>query len=112
MKYHNIKTVYKGVKYDSKKEAERAYILDMLQRSGYISHLERQKVFELQPSFKAQGKTERAITYIADFYYFDIIKQKWVVEDVKSPITRQLPVFRIKKKLFLYKFTNILFLES
>jgi len=112
MKYYNKKTTYNGIVYDSKKEAKRAYELDILQRAGQISHLERQKTFELQPSFKAQGKIERAITYIADFYYYDNQKQKWVAEDVKSPMTKTLPIYRIKRKLFLYRFGDILFLET
>lgn len=112
MKYHNIKTFYKGVKYDSKKEARRAYELDLLQRSGLISSLELQKRIELQPSFKVNGKTERAITYLADFYYYDTVKKIWVVEDVKSSITRTLPVYRIKKKLLLYKYPDTVFIET
>lgn len=109
MKYHNTKTLYHGTVYDSKKEAKRAFELDMLQRAGCISHLERQKSFELQPSFKAQGKTERPIIYVADFYYFDNSKKKWVAEDTKGFRT---DVYKIKRKLFLYRFGDILFLES
>lgn len=111
-KYFNKKTIYKGTVYDSRKEAKRAYELEMLQRAGYISNLQKQVMFELQPSFKAQGKTERAITYLADFYYFDNQKNIWIAEDVKSPMTRTLPVYRIKKKLFLFKYKDILFIET
>ena len=108
-KYHNRKTFYKGVVYDSKKEAKRAYELEMLQRSGFICNLERQRRFELQQSFKIGGKTYRAITYVADFYYYDKTKQTWVVEDTKGFRTE---VYKIKKKLFLYKyFPEILFIE-
>lgn len=109
-KYFNHKTVYNGRVYDSKKEAKRAYELEMLQRAGLISNLEKQKVFELQPSFKINGKTERAITYLADFVY--IKDGKTIVEDVKSAITKSLPVFRIKKKMLLYKYPDIIFVES
>lgn len=112
MKYHNLKTFYKDVKYDSKKEARRAYELELLQRAGHISCLERQKKFELQPSFKIHGKIELAITYQADFYYYDNLKKIWVVEDVKSSITKTLPVYRIKKKLLLYKYQDVLFVET
>ena len=112
-KYHNIKTEYNGKIYDSRKEAKRAYELDMLQRAGFICNLTRQRTFELQPPFKNnQGKLEPAITYVADFFYFDKKKQCWIVEDVKSKITKTLPVYRIKKKMLEYRYPNILFRES
>lgn len=106
-KYFNHKTIYNGRVYDSKKEAKRAYELEMLQRAGLISNLEKQKVFELQPSFKINGKTERAITYLADFVY--IKDGKTIVEDTKGFKT---DVYKIKRKLLLYKYPDIIFVES
>lgn len=106
-KYFNHKTVYNGIVYDSKKEAKRAYELEMLQRAGLISNLEKQKVFELQPSFKINGKTERAITYLADFVY--IKDNKTIVEDTKGFKT---DVYKIKRKMLLYKYPDIIFVES
>ena len=108
-KYFNRKTLYNGKIYDSKKEAKRAYELEMLQRAGIISNLEKQKKFELQPSFKVNNKTIRQITYIADFYYYDNQKQYWVVEDTKGFKT---DTYKIKYKLFLYKYPDIVFIES
>jgi hypothetical protein len=99
-KYHNIKVEYNGIKYDSKKEKNRAIELEYLERTGIISNLERQVIFELQPKFKFLGKTIRAITYIADFVYIE--NGVKVVEDVKSPITRKNPVYKLKKKMMLY----------
>ena len=107
-KYFNKKTIYKGVVYDSKKEAKRAYELEMLQRAGHICNLERQRRFELQQSFKVANKTERAITYIADFYYYDNNKHTWVAEDTKGFRT---DVYKIKRKLFLCKYPEIRFVE-
>ena len=106
-KYFNHKTVYNGRVYDSKKEAKRAYELEMLQRAGLISNLEKQKVFELQPSFKINGKTERAITYLADFVY--IKDNKTIIEDTKGFKT---DVYKIKRKMLLYKYPDIIFVES
>ena len=103
-KYHNIKTIVNGIEFDSKKEARRYQDLLYLQKSGYIENLELQKPFELQPSFKKNGKTIRAITYIADFYYFDILENKWVVEDTKGVRT---DVYKLKKKLFEYKYPKL-----
>lgn len=108
-KYGNKRTVYNGKIYDSKKEARRAYELDILQRSGYICCLERQRRFELQQSFTVRGTTIRAITYIADFYYFDNQKKIWVAEDTKGYRTE---VYKLKRKLFLAKYPDILFIES
>ena len=108
-KYSNKKTSYKGIIYDSKKEAKRAYELDMMQRAGLIHNLERQKSFELQPSFKVNGKTVRAITYIADFVY--IKDGKTIVEDVKGSKKTLTEVYRIKKKLFLYRYPQYIFIE-
>lgn len=109
-KYYNKKTTYKGTIYDSKKEAIRAKELDILQRAGLICNLERQRPFELQPSFRVCGTAIRPITYVADFYYYDKTKQSWVVEDTKGFRTE---VYKLKKKMFLYKYSNeILFIES
>ena len=72
-----------------------------MQDAGLIRNLELQKKFVLQSSFKLNGKTRQKIVYIADFYYFDIKNGKWVVVDVKGFKTE---VYKIKKKLFEYKY--------
>lgn len=99
-KYGNQKVEVNGVKYDSKKEARRAEVLECFENVGEISNLERQKKFVLQPSFKFNGHTIREIAYVADFVYEKDGKQ--IVEDVKSPITRNNPVYKLKKKMMLY----------
>lgn len=110
-KYHNIKMEYNGVMYDSKKEAKRQYVLNMMERGGIIRDLERQKRFLLQEAFvNNKGEKIREISYIADFYYYDNERGSLVVEDVKSPATRT-DVYRIKKKLFEKKYPEILFFE-
>ena len=99
-KYGNQKVEVNGIKYDSKKEAKRASELESLERLGLIGKLERQKKFILQPSFKFLGKNIREISYVADFVYCE--NGRWVVEDVKSPITRKNHVYAIKKKMMMY----------
>ena len=99
-KYGNVKTEVNGVKYDSKKEAKRAQELEVQERLGLITNLERQKKFVLQPSFKFLGKTIREIAYVADFVYIENGVQ--VVEDVKSPATRKNPIYTLKKKMMMY----------
>ena len=85
MKYFNKKTTVDGIVFDSAKEAKRYNELKMLQKANIISELEMQKVFELQPSFNnCIGQHIRAITYIADFYYYDNEKKEYVVEDTKG----------------------------
>lgn len=102
-KYFNKKT--NG--YDSKKESKRAIELKLLERGKLISELKEQVVFELQPSFKCNGKTERAIKYVADFTYIKDGKQ--IVEDVKGYKTE---IYKLKRKMLLYKFPEIIFIES
>ena len=104
MKYGNTKTCFDGIVFDSKAEVERYMELRLLERAGEIKDLQRQTPFLLQPSFKKHGKTYREIKYIADFTYFDVRKGKNVVEDVKGYRTE---VFRLKKKLFEYKYPDL-----
>lgn len=103
-KYKNKKVVVDGIEFDSKKEAGRYKELKLLEKAGKIKDLELQKVFELIPSFKKNGKTYRKTTYKADFSYFDITEGKYKVEDVKGFKT---DVYKLKKKLFEYKFKEL-----
>lgn len=100
-KYRNKKTEYAGIRFDSKREAERYAELKLLEKAGEISHLELQPIIVLQEKFKYNGKTVRAITYRADFAYYDHAIEKAVIEDVKGMET---DVFKLKKKLFLKKY--------
>lgn len=55
--------------------------------------------FELQSSFTDnQGVKHRSINYVADFVYKE--GDKVVVEDLKSKITAENPVYRIKRNCF------------
>ena len=100
-KYGAVKTESNGRTYDSKKEAERASELKILEEAGVIKDLQEQPRFTLQESFKYQGKTERKIEYIADFQYEE--NGRIIVEDVKSEITKT-PLYRVKRKLFLKRY--------
>ena len=42
-KYHNKKVIYKGIKFDSKKEMQRYKDLELLESTDYICNLELQK---------------------------------------------------------------------
>lgn len=110
-KYKNVKVIYNGKVFDSIKEKNRYLYLKVLEEEGKISELELQKKFLLQEEFTYNGKKERPIYYIADFYYFDKKLNCYIAEDVKSEITRADKVYRLKKKMFEYQYENIVFKE-
>ena len=58
-KYRNIKTEVDGIKFDSKREAQRYQELKLLEKGGVISNLELQPKFELLPANK--DKKNKAI---------------------------------------------------
>ena len=105
-KYGNAKVIVDGIKFDSKLEAKTYQDLQYLVKAKKIEGLELQKTFVLQPSFKCNGKTERAITYKADFYYKQDGKEYCI--DAKGFRTE---VFKIKRKMFLFKYPHIVFIE-
>ena len=108
-KYNARKTILDGIKFDSKKEARRYKELKLLEKAGEIKNLQLQPRFTLQESFIHQGKTERKITYIADFMYEEKNGQI-VVEDTKGYRT---DVYKLKRKLFLKRYTDkFKFIES
>jgi hypothetical protein len=105
-KYHNIKTVVDGMKFDSKAEANRYCELKLLQRAGKIQSLKLQPRYLIQEKFKYGGKTELKIEYVADFEYVE--NGQVVVEDVKGMKTA---VYKLKRKLFLYNYNTVDFRE-
>ena len=104
-KYRNKKVICDGFKFDSKREAKRWIELKLLEKAKQITELERQKKFELQPSYtNNKGKHIRAITYIADYFYYDKKRKIYIVEDVKGVKT---DVYMLKKKIFEYVYPNL-----
>lgn len=95
-KYGNKKTTVGDLKFDSKKEARRYEELKVLESMGKITELRRQVKFELVP--KQDG--EKPVRYYADFTYQE--NGELVVEDVKSPATRENDTYIIKRKLMLH----------
>lgn len=98
-KYKNKHVEYHGIKFDSKKEGTYYLKLKAMEELGIIKDLKLQVKFELQPSFKFNGKTIRAINYIADFTYYDE-NNKYHIVDTKGVKTE---VYKIKKKMMQYK---------
>jgi hypothetical protein len=103
-KYRNTKVQFDNLVFDSKKEFKRYYELKLLEKANEIKDLKTQYEFILQPYFKKNNKSYRQITYIADFVYYDIKLDKWIVEDTKGFKT---DVYKLKKKLFEYKYPNL-----
>ena len=104
-KYKNKEIIIDGIKFQSIKEGKRYNELKILKKAGLIKDLELQPVFELQPKYtNYKGEKIKAITYKADFMYYDTHLEKIIVEDVKGHKT---DVYKLKKKLFEYKYTNL-----
>lgn len=106
-KYHNKKTVADGIKFDSRLEAERYAQLKMMERAGVIRDLELQPEYELIPSFKKDGKTWRKTVYKADFRYILAEDDRIIIEDVKGSTAVITDVFRLKQKLFEYRYPEL-----
>lgn len=102
-KYGNEKASCNGINFDSKKEMRRYMELKGMYDAGIIQDLKLQHHFSLQGAFRTvDGKRIEKVEYIADFTYTNE-SGEFVVEDVKSEITRKNPVYMMKKKLMAAK---------
>lgn len=95
-KFHNVRIEVDGLRFDSKKEYKRYTELKLLERAGVIRDLRLQVPFELIPAQKGGLRSERPMTYVADFVYFDIEKGKEITEDTKGVKT---DLYIAKRKL-------------
>lgn len=100
-KYGNTATTHDGIKFDSKKEANRYKVLKVLEQKGLIQDLQNQVRFVLAKAvrFSNESKAKTELRYYADFTY--IRDGVLIVEDVKSVITRKKAEYRIKKHLMM-----------
>lgn len=111
LKYRNEKTQVDGHVFDSAREADVYRGLVMAERSGVISSLRLQPRYLLQEGFRDRdGRYIRPVYYVADFCYVDRAGHT-VVVDVKSKVTEANAVYRLKRKLFLYRYPELLFRE-
>jgi hypothetical protein len=113
-KYHvssKAQRTVDNIVFDSKAEANRYGELKILWTSGEIGDLVLQPEFVLlEPFTDREGKKHRAIKYQADFSYRTRQQPEVViVEDVKGHKT---PVYKLKKKLLLSRYPNIVFKET
>jgi len=102
-KFGNIKTTIDGILFDSKLESRFYEYAKQLKEMGKIKDFEMQVKYEIFPSFKKNGKSWRKIEYVADFviHHFD---ETIEVIDVKGVET---DVFKIKQKMFEYKYPDL-----
>lgn len=108
-KYHSRKVRLDGMIFDSQMEARRYQELKLIERAGKIKDLVCQPKFSLIPTIRREGhKTLRCTNYYADFKYIDCETGKEVVEDVKGFET---DVYKLKKKLLLWRYPDLDFRE-
>lgn len=103
-KYHSRKVIIDGHIFDSQKEGNRYVELKLLEKAKLIKDLQLQVPFVILDGYKKNGKIVRAITYVADFVYFDNFLNKTIVEDTKGFRTE---VYRIKKKMFEARYPDM-----
>lgn len=105
-KYNATPTQYQGINFASKLESARFQALTLAQKAGEITGLKTHPRFVLQEAFTdGAGTKHRAIVYEADFSYMDLRTGRECVEESKGFEGNR--VWRIKKKLFLYRYRDL-----
>jgi len=94
-KYRNVKQTYKGYSYMSKREAQKAFELDMLLKAGEIKSWERQKKIEL---FGENG------SHICNYYIDFVIHHNDGTTEFTEIKGFRTDVWRLKWKLFEDKY--------
>ena len=95
-KFNAKKQIYKGMKFDSKKELTRYLVLEQMQKNNYISEL------ELHPMIPLIVNGIKIGRYTADFKYKNN-NGEVIIEDVKSKITKTRDYILRKKILATYR---------
>ncbi len=114
-KYGSKRTIVNGITFASAKEAKRYQELLLIEKAGWLKDLTLQPKFLLQEGFRDRdGKWIRPIYYIADFRYRNCGTgvspcEPWTIEDAKGYKT---DTYRLKKKLFLKRRPEFIFIES
>lgn len=108
-KYGNRTTIVRAragdQAFDSAREARRYQELQLLQRAGEITDLERQPQFPIHaPIFSADGEVIGLVvvgSYFADFRYREARSGQNVVEDAKGVRTA---VYKLKRRLTIAQY--------
>jgi hypothetical protein len=82
-----------GVYWHSRKEYRHWLVLRAAEAAGLVRGLRRQVRYRLTVNGIEVG------SYVADFTFFDAETDRVVVQDTKSPATRKLPLYRLKRNL-------------
>lgn len=102
-KFGNVKLNTPSGVFDSRLEYQQFLDLNLLEKVGKISNLQRQVRIKLGQSEKCK------VHYIADFVYFDNEKSVWVIHDTKGFET---PEFKLKLKWLLDSYKGFIFKVS
>ena len=102
-KFHSIKAVINNIQFDSLNESR--YYIEVLNgiKNKKIKSYELQKPYELIPAYTKNGHKIRKMEYLADFV-LKMTDGSTKVVDVKGVET---DVFKLKKKLFEYKYPDL-----
>ncbi len=106
-KYNAVKTEVDGITFDSKKEATYWAKIRLLKKSGEVVSIYPQPEFILQEGYVKNGKKIRPIIYRADFLVVYKDGHEELI-DCKGVKTKG---YRLKKKLFHYKYPNLTIIE-
>jgi len=99
-KYGNKKVTLDGHTFDSAKEMRRYSVLKLMQQAGEIENLCLQPRFDFtRPDMTIEYEGGRVAAFVADFSYNEVKTGALVVEDVKSEITREIALYRLKKAM-------------
>lgn len=93
-KYRNEPCEVNGIRFASKKEAQRYGVLRVLERTGFIRDLKPHPCYDLVVNGIKVGR------YTADSRYIEAESGDLVVEDVKSKVTKTT-AYRLRKRLML-----------
>lgn len=105
-KYRNSKVKILGITFDSKLEADHYLELCTKAKAGKIKDLSRQVKIELTSNAE---KHKDKVHYIADFVFFDLSLNSWVVWDSKGMPT---DAYKIKRKWLLDMLGGFVFIEA
>jgi hypothetical protein len=96
-KYRNVPTVYNGRRYDSKKEAKYAKLLDMLR---LVADSEGRVIMWFpQVPFKFKCGTKMIVDFLICF-----ADGRWELHDTKGGQATKTQVYRIKKKMLKHEY--------
>ena len=101
-KYHNVKVVVDGERFDSKREAQYWQELKLREKAGEITNLRRQVAFELLSPSADRGFIFVVVAqYVADFVFDQTDPEGQLhqhVQDVKGGKATRTALYQLKKK--------------